>query len=242
MSDLERALVDLGKRIDAPDPARAHQAALSRLSRIPPARTPPSRLRWIVGGVAVLVGALGAALGLSPAIADRLGLRAVDVRYADGPPPTVSTAVGVAGLGEPLALPQAQGRVAFDILVPSQLGRPDAVYQHGPAVSLVYGASDDLPPTPSGFGALVTQLPGRTETAIVQKFVHSGTTVRELRIDGGRALWITGAPHDVLLPGLEPAEARAGGSVLLWERSDLTVRLESSLDLEASIRVLRSLR
>ena len=115
-------------------------------------------------------------------------------------------------------------------------------------VSLVYLAGVGRPPVGAGGTALlISQFRG----TLAPEFVGKGLG-RTAGRGGGRrrrgrpaALWIEGDPHfffsrDRTGRGVDESD-RLAGSVLLWERGDLTLRLEGAPTRERALAIAASL-
>lgn len=214
MTELERALVALGRGLElppAPDLAAGVAARLERRRTLRP---------WLVAALALLA-ALAVAFAVPQArsaILRFFHIRGAQVSIVDRLP-AVSTAVQ---LGEPTTLE----RVPFHVLLPD--GRtPDAVFTAPDGVWLRYG--DRL---------LVAEI--RTGSPwFVKKVAVNGTTVRYLAVGGSPGIWIEGAPHGLFLPGGGVKLAR---NTLLWQRGELTLRLEGAFDRKQAVRIALSFR
>jgi hypothetical protein len=167
--------------------------------------------------------------------------------------PGVAAAAPSAGarlaLGQPLTLEQVRGRVTFQVPLPGVLGPPDEVYlldqPPGGQVALVYAPRPDLPQAnTTGIGVLLTAFQGTVPSGIVGKGIPPGTRIEEVRVNGGRGYWIEGDPHTFVYldsRGQGRTETtRLAGNVLIWEQSQLTLRLESALAKDEVLRIARS--
>jgi hypothetical protein len=167
--------------------------------------------------------------------------------------PGVAAAAPSAGarlaLGQPLTLEQVRGRVTFQVPLPGVLGPPDEVYlldqPPGGQVALVYAPRPDLPQAnTTGVGVLLTAFQGTVPSGIVGKGIPPGTRIEEVRVNGGRGYWIEGDPHTFVYldsRGQGRTETtRLAGNVLIWEQSQLTLRLESALAKDEVLRIARS--
>jgi hypothetical protein len=141
-------------------------------------------------------------------------------------------------------------RVDFPVLFPSDpaLEAPDAAYvSERNEVALVWAPSNDLPPTvESDIGLLIMQFRGSVSPEPIGKIISSGTVVEPVRIDEGSGYWITGTPHVYfyVTPDGEHVEEgrRWVGDALIWQRGDMTYRIETSLGRDAAIRIAESLQ
>ena len=84
---------------------------------------------------------------------------------------------------------------------------------------------------------ILTQFRGEA-LPYVQKFAGPGTRVEEVTVDGGRGIWLEGA-HAVVFRDasgiVREDELRLAGNVLLWERGDVTLRLEGDLSRDEAL-------
>jgi hypothetical protein len=153
-------------------------------------------------------------------------------------------------LGRRTTLEQAPDRLAFEPLVPTELGDPDSVYVREPPtggeLSLAYRPRPGLPrarTTP--YGLLVSEFRGDIHPALVGKLAGPGTRIERLRIDGRPAIWIEGAPHFFFYRdpdgNVVEGELRLAQNVLLLERGRLLVRFEGAFGRERAVAIARSL-
>jgi hypothetical protein len=152
-----------------------------------------------------------------------------------------------------MPLAEAVELAGFDVLVPTTpaLGPPNAAYFDAEIgsghVTLVWAASDDLPPLTAGSdaGLIVTQFQGTLDRGYFQKVVNSGNVYREVEVDGDPGYWIGDGVHFFYY--VDPSgrqvddTRRIVGDVLAFERGDRTVRIESALGLSRTIEIARSL-
>jgi len=169
--------------------------------------------------VAVVVGAL-AVPPVRAAVADLFGFGGVLVREEPGPAP--STAPPPPGAPSHLTLAQAAELVPFRPAVPEALGDPDGVEVSADrrVLSLTWETDDGT--------VLLDQIGARLDYA----FAKSATGVQFVTVAGNFALWFA-QPHEVVV--LEPdgtprrETARLAGHTLIWERGQVTMRLEGDL-------------
>jgi hypothetical protein len=227
---------------------------------------PQSRLARAVF-LAVLVMAVG--LALSPraraVVADLLRVGGITIRRVGAlPTPTARPTTSPAGtptalgadleLGRFITLDEAAELVDFSILVPrlEEIGAPHATYvgpePRGGRVSLVYAPNDFLPTDDlTGVGLLVMQFQASHAELVGGKLAPPEASIEAVSVRGRPALWISGAPHELVFYRDVRGEARydplrLAGNTLLWEENGLTVRLESALSLAQAIRVAESMR
>ncbi|MDQ4096754.1 MAG: hypothetical protein M3144_02645, partial [Actinomycetota bacterium] len=198
-----------------------------------------------------------AILAASPAarhaVAGWLGLRGVEIKFGDSrtPPTTAGVGSGLA-LGEMTSLAEARRRVTFPVVLPPErLGPPDEVYYSasppGGRVTFLYRAAPGLPEASlTGAGLLLTQFRAEVDEAFTRKVIDLGVRVEEVTVAGGRGYWFEGAPHRLVFADengqFYEDRSRLAGNTLVWERGDITLRLESALSKDAAIELAESLR
>jgi hypothetical protein len=244
MPDLERQLRELGGALELPPVPDLAPAVGRRIADVP-RRRPFVGRRALVVALAVLLVAVGAVMAVPQArtaVLEWLGLRGVAIERTETAPTAPPTASLM--LGERVSLEAARRRAGFDVDVPGALGAPDEVYVSdratGEVVTLVWTGAD------GGVEALVTQLAARVdEQFVIHKAAGPGTTVETLTVAGGRAFWLEGEPHLVAYVDPETGRfiedtVRLAGNVLLWERGEVTLRLEADLGREDALEIARS--
>jgi len=261
--DLEGALREVGSRLvypPTPDVAASVRARLAAAPvRQPPRSHRPVPRQWVFAvAFAFAVLLVGGALlvpGVRQAVADRIGLRGVEIRFVEEVrTPEGSPVGGSLLLGRRVTLEEARAAAPFPLRVPTRSGyaTPDEVYLAGSggnmAVSFVYRARADLPTTAeTGIGALLTQFTGELEWDLtrggvpVRKGVGPGTRLEAVGVNGDPAYWIEGDAHGFLYRdpagGVREEEYRLAGNVLLWEDGEVTLRFESALTKDEAIAV-----
>jgi hypothetical protein len=268
--DLEHALADLGAALDFPPTPDLAAAVSTRLREAPaaPATTRPwGRLTGLVhlpawrrvaavGLAAVLLAAavLVASPGTREAVARRLGLRGVEIRLEPPPPTATTSRPGTSlGLGERVTLEEARRRVAFPVLVPAGggLDRPSEVFVNdvvpdGGRVDLVYQARPGLPASQfTDVGLLISQFQGRPTVDFIKKVSGLGL-VEQVTVNGEPGYWFSGEPHFFTYVDangeIREERTRLAGNTLIWERGELTLRLEGELSRQEAIRIAGSMR
>ena len=257
MPELERELREL--RVEWPDTPDLAAAVAVRLSTAPAPAKPTRRRRWLDRpawqlGVAVAAALIAVVMAVPPArsaVLEFLGLRSVKIERRE-PTPSPSRFGSGLGVGDPVTLAQARRRAGFPVLVPAEVGAPDAayLYEHpvtGTRVDLVYRPRPGLPrASTTGAGLLVTEMRATIGPAI-EKTVGASAHVERLRVGGDPALFISGADHGFayLSPqgemNFEPQ--RLAGPTLLVERSDgILLRIEGKLSRDRAVEIAESAR
>jgi hypothetical protein len=269
--DLDRALADLAASLEFPPTPDLAAAVTARLDQDPVAERPAPAARgrrWLgglagwrrlaVAGLALVllaVAVLVASPGTREAVARRLGLRGIGVELG-GPPPTVTTTPGARldlGLGERATLEEARRRVGFPVLVPQTGGleRPDAVFVSetvppGGRVDLVWRARPGLPASAfTDAGLLITEFQGEPTPEFIKKVAVAGQ-VEFVEVGGEPAYWFSGEPHFFTYRDsagtFREERTRLAGNTLIWQRGELTLRLEGELSKEEALRIAESMR
>jgi hypothetical protein len=243
-------------------PARRPAAPARRRGRVAGLAGLIGRSGWrrlaVAGLAAVLLAAavLVASPGTREAVARRLGLRGVGVELGGPPPPTVTTRPGERldlGLGERVTLEEARRRVGFPVLVPGADGfrQPAAVFVDqavppGGRVDLVYRARPGLPASPfTDVGLLVTEFRGQPTPEFLKKVTTLGM-VEEVTVGGEPGYWFSGEPHFFsyrdAAGNLRDEQTRLAGNTLVWQRGELTLRIEGELSRQEALRIAESMR
>jgi hypothetical protein len=247
MSELELALVHLGRQLDVPPTPDISPAVRARLAEGPAPRSWVSRPRGLaialVAALIVAVGALLAVPGTRAAILEFFHLRGVTIQRVDELP-TVSLQrdFNKLFLGEKVSLDEARERADFDVVVPGALGDSDAIYFQdnppGGMVSFVYGTLEHP-------RALFTEFRASVREVIFKK-VAGGTDITPVRIDGRHGFFLSGQPHEFgyfdRYGQFREEIVRLAGNTLLWERGPLTLRLEADINREEALEIARSIR
>jgi len=218
MSDLERRLQALGGEIAYPATPRFDLGFDRR-----PVRA--GRLRPLALGFAILLAVLAGVLAFSPgarsAFLEIFRLKGATVERVERLPEVEVQAID---FGVQVSRQEAERRVGFELV---DLGKPDAVFVRGTRMaSLVYG-SEEKP------RLVLSQLRGAVWDGFVKKVGSGGTRIDEVTVNGERGLFITGDEHFVMfLDGngaISDERTYLAGTVLLWNRGPLLLRLEGDL-------------
>jgi hypothetical protein len=165
--------------------------------------------------------------------------------------PTAATQPGAGlDLGTRVPVAELEERAGFPVRFPTDplLGTPDATYvSDRNEVALVWAPRDGLPPTVEGdIGLLIMQFRGSVNPEPIGKIISTGTTVEPVNMDDGTGYWIAGDPHVYFYMTPEGEHIEEGrrwvGDALIWQRGDMTYRIETSLGRDAAIRIAESLK
>lgn len=200
------------------------------------------RARWRLVQRSSLT-ALAALLLLAGAVlAVGIGVRGLSIVFVDSSPPAVGATLE---LGTPVTLAEAQAQAPFGVLVPSgEIGEPDEVYVDEAAgvyrVSLVYRSDAD----PGRIEMLISEFQARTDEDVAVKELGPGSRAEPATVSGEPGFWISGEPHVLVYldRGGRPFEDRVRlvGDVLVWQRDEVTLRLEGAASREAALRIAES--
>ncbi len=227
MTNLEQELRGLAPSVEFP-PER--DLAPSVRARIGAARPRPGRL---VLALALVVVAIAVAFAVPPArsaILRWLGLGNARIEFVDKLP-DVQT-IRPLDLGTRMSLAAARQRVEYHVLTSDLLGKPKEVHLRGDQIAYVYGDNK----------LIVLQSRGTFFT----KEVGPGTHVKRVRVNGAEALWVSGARHFFgyidTHGASRPEEMHLAGNALIWQRNELTLRLEGKVSRGEALRIARSFR
>jgi hypothetical protein len=191
---------------------------------------------------------LAAARPVADALLDASGLVGVRIERTSAPAPALEPRD--LDLGRRVRTLEAIPGLSFAPLTPRIAGPPTETYARpetpGGEVSFVYEPSASLPPAiTTGTGLLVTEFRGDLLPEYLTKIAPEATRVDRLRIDGDRAVWISGAPHYFLYRTaggpIAERDLHVAQNVLLLERGRVLVRMEGAFDRSTAIRLARSL-
>jgi hypothetical protein len=228
VTELERSLRELGGEIAWPATPALRPTLEARRRRIAFPGGRPLAL-----GLAVLVAALAGVLALSPgarsAFLEIFRLRGATVELVETLP---DVTVQRPDFGERVGREEAERRVGFELL---DLGEPDAIHVLGDRMAtLVYG-------DPARPRLVLSQLRGSVYEGFVKKAGAGGTRVEEVRVGGELGLFVSGDEHFVLFRtaagDVTDERTYLAGTVLLWNRGDLLLRLEGDLTREEALEL-----
>jgi hypothetical protein len=244
VSDLERALVALGRELDVPETPDVTGVVLERLERRERPRR--ARRRWVVVAAIIALAALTAALTVPEArsaLFRVLHIGGERIELVDELPQVAPDLAGLdleLTLGDRVSLEEARERAGFDLRELPEA--PDRVYLDSRgAVWFLYG-------DPSNVRLLVAQTPrlGVDDGLILKKLAGPATSVEQVLVDGARGVFISGDSHFLVFLDEfgNPVEesARLARNVLVWERDGVAFRLEGDFTKEQALELAESLR
>jgi hypothetical protein len=229
MNDLERRLQELGGEI-------AYPATPGFDLGLGPRRAVRPRLQRLVLGLAVVIAVLAGVLALSPgarsALLEIFHLEGATVERVDELPEVEARTID---FGEAVSRAEAERRVGFELV---DLGEPDAVFVRGDRMaSLVYGPVDQP-------RLVLSELRGTVWDGLLKKIGGAGTRIDQVTVDGERGLFITGDEHFVMFfdetGKITDEPTFLAGTVLLWNRGPLLLRLEGDLTRAEALELARS--
>ena len=234
MSELELRLNALREEIDWPETPAFEALTFEPVSERRPARRLP--LRPLALGLAILLTVLAGVLALSPgarsAFLEIFHIRGATVERVERLP---EVEVQITDFGEKVSREEAERRVGFKLV---DIGEPDSVFVRGGRMaSLVYGsvAKPRL---------VLSELRGTVWDGFIKKVGSSGTRIEQVTVDGERGLFISGEKHFVMFLGpnsvITDEPTFLAGTVLLWNRDDLLLRLEGDLTRAEALKLARS--
>jgi hypothetical protein len=221
--ELERSLTLLAGELDWP-PTPSFEL------RLEPRPRPRTVRRPLALACALLVLAFGIAFAVPPArtaILRFLHLGGVTIERVEQLPPAQERSLRKA-LGLRVTPAEARVRLGFRPLLPPQ---PPQLYARDRTLSLLL----DRPRV-----ALLTEVQSSVDVGLlVKKVAAAATRIEPVSIDGARGYWLSGARHVLFVPGLPP---RYAGNTLLWQRGDVTLRLEGNLTKAEALALARAIR
>jgi hypothetical protein len=111
----------------------------------------------------------------------------------------------------------------------------------------VYRSRPGIPPAAeTGAALLVTEFRARIDEELIEKrLLGTGTEIEFVTVDGGDGFWLEGRPHVLYFQApdgsLLEQTVRLAGNVLLWERGDMTLRIEGDITMGQAIRIAESM-
>ncbi len=231
MNELELRLVALGAEIDYPPAPRFDYSF---------AEARPRRRAWRPLAVAfaalvlIAAGVLTFSEGARSAFLEIFHIRGATVERVEELP---DVPVQRLDFGERLSREAAERRAGFELV---DVGKPDAIFvRDGNVVSLVYGRVDQP-------RLVLTELRGSVWQGFIKKAAGPGTRVEQVNVDGEPALFVSGDEHFVMFRDenglIDDERTYLAGTVLLWNRGPLLLRLEADVTREEALELARSVR
>jgi hypothetical protein len=243
MTELERALVAVGRELDVPDAPDVVPAVLERIGPRRRFRGFAMRRRVALAVALALLAAIAATLAVPPARSALLRILQIGgerIEIVESLPEVPAQPDLELVLGERVTLQEARDRTGLDVRELEE--PPDRVYVGDrDTVWFLYGT----PQEPRLLVAQTSHLDVDQGIAI-KKLAEAGTTIEDVDVDGNPGLFMSGDPHLVLLfdefgdPVWETA--RLARDVLVWVEDGVTYRLEGELTRDEALELARSLR
>lgn len=232
MTELERALVAVGRELELPPQPDLVAAVRARLER--------RRMfgwRAVAFAAAVVVVAFGIAMAVPPArsaILRFFHIGAVTVEQVDTLPPARQRPLA-AGLGPPLARHPAELRAHLPIKLPDLEGPKPTRYYAQPGLIATLLSYRGTP-------ILLAEMRD-DQVALFKKFASPSSTVEPVDLGRG-GLWVEG--NHVLtwqfgLADTRQIKTRLAGNVLIWVAGNTTYRLEGKLGKSQMLELARQI-
>jgi hypothetical protein len=238
MTELERALVHLGRDLDVPDPPDLVPAVFARIE---PRADRVLRRRLTLAVAFAVLAAVLATLAIPDARSALLRLLHIggeDIEFVDELPEVPATPDLGLTLGQELTLAQAEQRAGFRVRRLAE--PPDAVYigEHD-TVWLLYGTEEQ----PRLLVAETSVL--RFDTSFLKKLATGGTSLEHVSIRGSPGAFLSGEPHVVFLLDdrgrVIEESARLARNVLVWSAGGVAYRLEGDFSRDEALELARQL-
>jgi hypothetical protein len=216
MTELERALVQLGRELDLPPEPDLGSRVRERIERRPRYR------RALVPALALLV-----ALGIAFAVPDARSailrffhIGAVTIERVETLPAASARSL-TAGLGPALSLREAETRAGVSLVLNGP--RPERFYARPGLIAMLLQYR--------GRSVLLAELQG-DQMGVSKKLLAPGTRLEVVHI-GSFGLWLEGGKHVLIWEArsgeITQMERRLAGNVLIWADGGRTFRLEGDL-------------
>jgi hypothetical protein len=228
MTELERALVQLGRELDWPAEPDLRFRVPTRIGR-------RSFARPLVVAVALALGAFAIAFAVPQARSSILRffhIGAVTIERVETLPAAQERPLA-AGLGPALTLKEAEAQSGVPLVL------------HGPKPQHFYAQRGLIATSLRYHGKpiLLAELQGE-QVGITKKLAGSGTRVEPAAI-GSSGLWLSGGRHVLIWEtgagSTGRIEPRLAGDVLIWTEGDRTFRLEGDLDKSRMLKLGRQI-
>lgn len=237
---LETMLVGLGSEVSLPETPPITEEVLRRLPNGLPIRAARRRPRVVAVTAVIVIATVVLLPGPRKAIAQLLGLGGVTITTTIELPQVPTTGGFV---GNQVTLDNAMAEAAFRVLIPEGYGDPEAVFfdesVFGGMVTLAYRRGED------SYGLVVTEMLGSVDRPLLGKLLGPDATASRVDVGGSVGYWIEG-PHLLIVideDGNDRSdEPRLVGNTLLYVLGDVTVRIESGLDLSHSLKIADTLQ
>jgi len=231
MSELELRLHELREEIAWPEtPALQPDLRPAAVQRRPWRRELAIAFAILL---VVIAGVLAFSPGARSAFLEIFHIRGASVERVERLPQVPTNGIP---LGQKVSRAEAEQRVGFRLV---DVGAPDAIYVRGTTASLVYGPSSQP-------RLVLTEGRGTLWDGFVKKMAATGTNVEEVTVAGERGLFVSGAQHIVMFIGpnglIKDEQSFLAGTVLLWNRGPLLLRLEGDLKRDDAVELAESAR
>jgi hypothetical protein len=237
MTELDRALLDLGAHLEVPDAPDVTAAVLARLEEPEPRRQP--RLLKVAAVVAAVLVALGVLIAASPPVRAAVMhlLRFAGIELSSESPGPIPPTPGPLPDERAVDLPTAQGESRFPIALAEKLGAPERVLlidgTPPRVVSLLY----------RGGTVRLDEFDGVADLAMFKK-VGRGE-FEYLQVGGDNGVWVPG-PHELYYidrdGDVRMESARLSAKTLIWQRDGITLRLEGDFTKQQALEIAASVR
>ena len=230
MNELEQRLQELGVEIAYPATPR-FELALDRR----PARRP--WLRPLVVGFAVVLAVAAGVLALSPgarsAFLEIFHIRGATVERVESLPDVRAQRID---FGERVSREEAERRVGFELSTSATTRTRSSC---GPTASPPSSTA-----TPAHPRLVLSQARGAIYDGFIKKTADLGTIVDEVTVSGEPGLFVDGPQHFVMFLDengfISDERTYLAGTVLLWNRDELLLRLEGDLTEEEALELAES--
>lgn len=240
MSDLERALVELGRSVHVPEPSPISARVASQLRK--EARPKRRRLGWLV--VAPVAVALLTAVAIPQArtaLERILHIGGVQIERVDQLPAITPRAP--LAPGRAMTLASAQRLLPFVLSLPASNCTPDhvsvAADPPGGQVTMIYGNLKKP-------RLLITEFKATRVGEAYRKAATPRTAVETTTVAGAPAIWLGGATHTFGFVDnsgtTRGASTRLAGNTLVWQRNGITYRLEAKISKDDAIDLATTFR
>jgi hypothetical protein len=147
-------------------------------------------------------------------------------------------------LGEPVSFEEVREAVSFEVAQPELpgLGRPDSIYVDratpGGQVFFLWG-------TEARAQVLLSEFRGDLNPELIGKQAGPETTIEPVNVQGGApGFWVAGANHVIYYLDrdgeIQEETIRLSRNALLWERNDLTLRIEGGFGKDRALELART--